>query len=118
MSVARFIADQRTKYQVPHAITCVLLGVSVSWFYKWVGRRPTKTAQRRAKVDAAVAKEFAQKNPPLDLLRDHTQEDPRVTFADGIAEEEKKTVRRTLEEYCALDTLAMVEIVEKLREMV
>ena len=42
----------------------------------------------------------------------------RVTFADGIAEEEKKTVRRTLEEYCALDTLAMVEIVEKLREMV
>ena len=38
MSVARFIADQRTKYRVPHTITCVLLGVSVSWFYKWITR--------------------------------------------------------------------------------
>ena len=36
VSVARFIADQRTKYRVPHTITCVLLGVSLSWFYKWI----------------------------------------------------------------------------------
>jgi hypothetical protein len=33
VSVARFIADQRTKYIVPHMFTCVLLGVSVSPFY-------------------------------------------------------------------------------------
>ena len=38
MSVARFIADQRTNYRVPHTFTCALLGVSLAWFYKWVGR--------------------------------------------------------------------------------
>ena len=38
MSVARFIADQRTKYRVPHTVTCLLLGVSLAWFYKWSGR--------------------------------------------------------------------------------
>ena len=58
MSVARFVADQRTLYRVPVAVTCLLLGVSVSWFYKWSSRQPTKSARRRAKVDAAVAKEF------------------------------------------------------------
>jgi hypothetical protein len=26
VSVARFIADQRTNYRVPHTITCALLG--------------------------------------------------------------------------------------------
>ena len=40
MSVARFIADQRTNYRVPHTITCVLLGVSLAWFYKWLDRPP------------------------------------------------------------------------------
>jgi len=58
VSVARFVADQRTLYRVPVAVTCLLLGVSVSWFYKWSSRQPTKSARRRAKVDAAVAKEF------------------------------------------------------------
>ena len=42
MSVARFIADQRAKYRVPHVITCVLLGVSVSWFYKWITRADSR----------------------------------------------------------------------------
>ena len=58
MSVARFIADQRTNYRVPHTITCLLLGVSLSWFYKWRGRPPTPRQQRRADVDAAVAAMF------------------------------------------------------------
>lgn len=58
MSVARFIADQRTLYRVPVAFTCLILGVSVSWFYKWQGRGPTRRQQRRAKLDAAVAAEF------------------------------------------------------------
>lgn len=31
-------SDQRTKERVPHTRTCVLLGVSVSWFYKWITR--------------------------------------------------------------------------------
>ena len=58
MSVARFIADQRTLYRVPVAFCCALLGVSVSWFYMWRAKTPTKTALRRATVDAAVAAEF------------------------------------------------------------
>jgi putative transposase len=59
VSVARFIADQRTNYRVPHTITCALLGVSLSWFYKWISRTPTPTQQRRAEVDAAVATAFS-----------------------------------------------------------
>ena len=64
MSVARFIADQRTKYRVPHTITCALLGVGVSWFYKWLGRAGnhdgvhTDTDRRRVALDAAVAEAF------------------------------------------------------------
>ncbi len=64
MSVARFIADQRAKHRVPHTITCVLLGVSVSWFYKWITRADTTdglhtdTDRRRAQLDTAVAAAF------------------------------------------------------------
>jgi putative transposase len=58
VSVARFIADQRTKHQVPHTLTCALLGVSLSWFYKWISRTATPTEQRRAELDAAVGKAF------------------------------------------------------------
>ena len=60
MSVARFIADQRTKYRVPHTVVCVLLGVSLAWFYKWIARTPTPSEQRRAGVDAAVATAFTK----------------------------------------------------------
>ena len=62
MSVARFIADQRTNHRVPHTLTCLLLGVSLAWFYKWVQRQEpgphTPTEQRRAEVDTAVAAAF------------------------------------------------------------
>ena len=63
MSVARFIADQKTFWRVPVAVCCALLGVSVSWFYKWwpraqAGGPPTKRDQRRAEVDAAVKTAF------------------------------------------------------------
>ncbi len=27
-----------TQYQVPHTVTCLLLGVSLAWFYKWIKR--------------------------------------------------------------------------------
>ena len=49
---------------MPHMITCVLLGVSASWFYKWIGRAEstdglhTDTDRRRAKLDTAVAAAF------------------------------------------------------------
>ena len=62
MSVARFIADQRTFYRVPHTVTCLLVGVSLSWFYKWLGRVPgqlhTPREERRAEADTAVAAAF------------------------------------------------------------
>lgn len=64
MSVARFIADQRTKYRVPHAKVCRWLGISLSWYYKWIQRADdpaglhTDTDRRRAGVDAAVAAAF------------------------------------------------------------
>ncbi|MFC3766418.1 IS3 family transposase, partial [Tenggerimyces flavus] len=67
MSVARFIADQRTSYRVPHTITCVLLGVSLAWFYKWLGRAEAPGAaaglhtprdRRRDTIDRAVAVAF------------------------------------------------------------
>ena len=58
MSVARFIADQRAMHRVPHTVTCALLGVSSSWFYKWITRAPTPREQRRAELDAAVANAF------------------------------------------------------------
>lgn len=64
MSVARFIADQRTKYRVPHVVTCKLLEVAVSWFYKWITRAGnpdglhTDTDRRRAELDVAVIGAF------------------------------------------------------------
>lgn len=63
MSVARFIADQKTFWRVPVTMCCALLGVSVSWFYKWwpraqAGGPPTKRARRRGEVDAAVKAAF------------------------------------------------------------
>jgi putative transposase len=58
VSVARFVADQRAMYRVPHAVTCAILGVSVSWFYKWINRRPTARHARRCELDIAVKAAF------------------------------------------------------------
>lgn len=69
MSVARFIADQRTKYRVPHTIVCALLGVSLAWFYKWRDRADGPAAssglytdrdRRRDTIDRAVAVAFTK----------------------------------------------------------
>lgn len=65
--MARFIADQRTKYGVPHTLVCALLGVSLAWFYKWLGRAQgpgaasglhTARDRRRDTVDRAVRVAF------------------------------------------------------------
>ena len=60
MSLAAFIADQRTTHRVPHAVACRALEVSESWFYKWQHRRSTVSPdqQRRAQLDVAVADAF------------------------------------------------------------
>jgi putative transposase len=58
MSVASFVAAQRTEYRVPHAKCCRWLGVSESWFYKWHDRELTARQRRRAELDAAVKASF------------------------------------------------------------
>ncbi len=58
MTVASFIAAQRTEHRVPHAQCCRWLGVSESWFYKWNDRPRTARDARRAALDAAVKASF------------------------------------------------------------
>jgi transposase InsO family protein len=77
VSVARFIADQRTFYRVPHVLTCAILGVSVSWLYKWLDREPTERQGRRAALDKRVCELFARSR--------RTYGSPRV-HADLLAE--------------------------------
>jgi transposase InsO family protein len=60
VSVAGFIACQRTGYGMPHAVACRALGVSQSWFYKWIGRPPTPRQQRRLDLADRVGKIFAE----------------------------------------------------------
>ena len=54
MTVASFIASQRTEHRVPHAKCCRWLGVSESWFYKWHDREPTARQRRRVELVATV----------------------------------------------------------------
>jgi transposase InsO family protein len=67
VSVARFIADQRTLHRVPHTVTCRLLEISESWFYKWAARASgpgaanglhTNRDRRRDTMDRAVRVAF------------------------------------------------------------
>ena len=58
MSVASFIASQRTEHGVAHARCCQILGLSESWFYKWRDRPPTTRQRRRDELDAKVAEIF------------------------------------------------------------
>ena len=58
MIVAEFIASQRTAFGIAHAIACRALGVSQSWFYKWINCKPTATEQRRARLDEEIGRLF------------------------------------------------------------
>lgn len=58
MTVASFIAAQRTEHVVPHAVACRALEVPESTFYKWHNRPPTARQARRARLDAAVKASF------------------------------------------------------------
>lgn len=99
MSVARFIADQRTMYRVPHTVVCALLGVSLAWFYKWIGRADGPAAEsglhtprdrRRDNLDRAVAVAFAKArglhgSPRLHAdLREDGWEVSKKTVADSM----------------------------------
>lgn len=79
MTVASFIAAQRTEHGVPHAKCCRWLGVSQSWFYKWNNRPSTPRQRRRAELDAAVKESFDESGGTP-----HTYGSPRV-FEDLVA---------------------------------
>jgi transposase InsO family protein len=59
VSLAAFVAAQRTDHGVPHAVSCRAVDLSESWFYKWRERKPTQRQRRRAALDAMVAEVFA-----------------------------------------------------------
>ena len=77
MTVAAFIADQRTSHAVPHAVACRALGISESWFYKWAARPPdqppTPSAARRAALDEAVAAAFRDSGATYGSPRVHAE---------------------------------------------
>jgi hypothetical protein len=58
VSVARFIAAQRTEHRVPHTVACRALGVSPSWFYKWQDRAPTPRRRRHQELTERINKSF------------------------------------------------------------
>jgi putative transposase len=60
VSVASFVAAQRTDHGVPHAVSCRALEVSESWFYKWRDRPPTARQVRRRALDADVKRYFEE----------------------------------------------------------
>jgi putative transposase len=60
--VAAFIAAQRDRHRIPHGVSCQALGVSQSWFYKWLaharaGTLPPRVA-RRERLAAEVRRLF------------------------------------------------------------
>jgi transposase InsO family protein len=58
VSVAHFVAAQRTDHGIPHALSCRALSLSASWFYKWRDRAPTLRQQRRKALDVEVRASF------------------------------------------------------------
>lgn len=75
---------------MPHAFSCRLLGLSESWFYKWLDPKPAGRQKRRAEVDAAVKAAFdaskgAHGSPRVhaDLLDDGWQVSEK-TIADSM----------------------------------
>jgi putative transposase len=58
VTMARFIASQRTEHGVPHAVACRALDVSESWFYKWHDRPPTERQRRHDDLTVAVRDAF------------------------------------------------------------
>ncbi len=43
---------------MPHAVCCAILGVSFSWFYKWIDREATERGSRRAEREARAPELF------------------------------------------------------------
>lgn len=58
MSVASFVAAQRTEFGVPHVVSLRALDLSESWLYKWLSRGPSQQELRRRRLDEAVKASF------------------------------------------------------------
>jgi len=58
--VAAFIASQREQHGIPHAVSCRALGVSQSWFYKWLEYARAGTLPPRADRHRQLAAEIAR----------------------------------------------------------
>lgn len=87
MTVASFIASQRTVHGVPHAVACRALGVPESTFYKWRDKAPTVTELRRADIDARVKESFDDS--------EGTYGSPRVL--DDLLEDGVRVTKKTVE---------------------
>ena len=87
MTVASFIAVQRTDHGVPHAAACRALGFPQSTFYKWRNRPPTPAELRRADVDARVRQSFDDS--------DRTYGSPRVL--DDLLDDGMRVTKKTVE---------------------
>jgi putative transposase len=59
--VAAFIAAQRAQHGIAAAVSCRALGVSQSWFYKWMDGDRSPRHQRRERLKAEIAALFAQR---------------------------------------------------------
>ena len=86
MSVARLIAANRTQFDIPHATSCRLMGVSESWFYKWRNRQATLSELRRRDLDKAVLAAF--------VASDGTYGSPRI--ADELRDDGWATSTNTV----------------------
>jgi putative transposase len=55
-TLVAFIGRQRAEHNVPHRMSCRLLGVSEAWFYKWRQRsaEPTEREVRRVKLEERI----------------------------------------------------------------
>ena len=91
MIVAEFIKCCRTTFGIPHAIACQALGVSQSWFYKWINRAPTARQQRRVRLDAEIKRLFTASGG--------TYGSPRIT--DDLREADWKISPNTVAERIA-----------------
>jgi len=58
VSVADFIADQKTSHAVPVTVACRALEKSTSWFYKWRGRPGTARGVRRTVLATRITELF------------------------------------------------------------
>jgi putative transposase len=90
VSVASFVAAQRTDHGIPHALSCRVLGVSESWFYKWRDRPPTPRQQRRERLDADVRRAY------LDSDGDYGSPRVRADLREGGWRVSTKTVAASM----------------------